>query len=289
MLDAVDLRQTCHAGEAACDGKGDDIDMVGADTAQLGGVVVHAHGTDAVAQRRLIQQDPNGDGRYHGDNEAPVDASAVDQIGQVGVLGDGVGLQILGLGLLQRGAQQVVHKGADHIGGHHTDQKLVGAEFGFDKADETAGGAAGGEGGHQHQQDQHNGGQHIAQGEGQGNCHDTAHIELALCADVEEVGLIGKGESEGGKDKGRCLDENLAHVIAVAEDLAKSQADDLEGIDLHESQQQQADQQTDHHRSYIEKERVGTAFPFFHAVTSFSLLTPAISRPISSVVSSPLR
>ena len=155
MLDAVDLRQPGHTGQAAGNGEGDDINAVRANAAQLGSVVVHAHRADPIAERGFIQQYPYSDCREDCDYKSPVDTGAGDQIRQIGIFGDAVCLQILRLGLLQAGTQQEIHKGADHICGHHTDQKFIGAEFCLDKSDEAARCAAGGKGGHQYQQDDH--------------------------------------------------------------------------------------------------------------------------------------
>ena len=47
---------------------------------------------------------------------------------------------------------------------------------------------------------------HLAvQFKGQRNGSHGAHIELALCADIEQVGLKGKCKCQRSEYKGRCL------------------------------------------------------------------------------------
>ena len=207
-------------------------------------------------------------------------------VGQVRAGGDGVGLHILRLGLLQAGAEEVVHKVGDHIGGHHTDQELIGAEFRLGRADQSPHRRAGGEGAHQHQQKQQGRGHGILQGQGQGHRHDGAHEELALGADVEEIGLVGEGEGQGGEDQGRGLHQHLAQVVLVGDNLRQRLSADLRRIDIHKQQQARADQQSHGHRTGVIEQDV---YFFPHCAASFSPDTPAISSPIWAVVSSPLR
>ena len=289
MLHAVDLSEASQTRQTAGDQEADHIDPVGIDAAQLRRVAVLAHGANPEAQSSMLEQDVDRDRHHDGQDQAQVDTGTVDDVGQIGRLGNRVGLQIFRLGLLQHGAQQVVSQRSNDVGGHHTDQEFVGIELCLCQTDQRAHGGAGDVSAQHGQSQQQPGGDLVLQRQGDGDRGDGTHAELALSADVEEVCLISKGKCQRGEDQGRCLDHNLTQVILVGDDLAQGLGTDLQGVDAHEQEQACADNQTNQNCSDVIQQCI-CRFQFqLHYASSFSSATPAISRPICSVVSSPLR
>ena len=93
----------------------------------------------------------------------------------------------------------------------------IGPEPGLGKANKGAPEASRDSGRDENDEKRQRAGQFVSQEERNRGGYDCADVELSLCTDVEEIGLIGECEGKAGQDKRRRLDEDVSESVSVAD------------------------------------------------------------------------
>ena len=226
VLHAHDLGGAAEACQCTADEQGDEHHALGVDTGGLGAGRVAAYEMETIAQPGAVEQEPDHGHQRHADENGGGEIMPFHELADTGLLrqGGGPGDALI---IHKHIVDQIAAKQLGHIVLHQSDDDHIGAEPVAQKACDTgiASGAQAAD--HQNQRNEEHPGQgrQIAADE---SGHHGADIELTLRAQVHDLGVLGKGEGQAGKDQRRGIAQGGQNGLAGAKG---TQEDEL--VDLH--------------------------------------------------------
>ena len=289
-----------NAGQRTGNDHGKHDVTLGIDTRILGGITAEAAGFQLIAESRLLQDDPDEDGKKNRDNDGNVDPAGIAEqrgkrpLGQdrpwVGSAQRGGTVRV---GRAPAGSQHIGHIRQQQVHQIHTDpvehdggDDLIDVEIRLEQARENA------PDGTAHSARQQADVPRHLELNGAQQREKCTHGVLTGSADVEQAGLEGKADGQAAHHQRRCLIQHLAQLVHVGKTSGQHGFHAAHGCrGIQQDQQHKAQHQTDddgqkacQHAYYSGVLQKRLFILFTHAFASPCFFAPAIYRPNSSTV-----